>query len=126
MERKKDFDKNQCCICGKTDDFVKNKEGRKVWQGMGLTSAKYGKLYFCKTCKGDKPSFMSLVSKYRRHSESTEEEILGCGKFDKENPELTRCCGDILFSNKVYLCSKCKKKKYSPEQEAIIAWLGFR
>jgi len=47
-------------------------------------------------------------------------EILGCGNFDKSNPELTRSCGDILFSNKVWLCDNCKKKQYSKEQKRII------
>jgi hypothetical protein len=48
------------------------------------------------------------------------EEILGCDEYDKAHPELTRSCGDILFSNKVWLCEKCRSKKYSKEQKAII------
>ncbi len=40
----------------------------------------------------------------------TKENMKGCGNFDKENPELTRCCGDILFSNEIWLCSKCEKE----------------
>lgn len=37
-------------------------------------------------------------------------EAIGCDKFDDEHPELTRCCGDILFSNKIYLCKDCFEK----------------
>ena len=32
----------------------------------------------------------------------------GCGEYDSKNPELTRCCGDILFNNEIWLCPKCK------------------
>ena len=45
---------------------------------------------------------------------------LGCEQFDKENPELMRCCGDILFSNKIWLCKECKKKTYTKEELKII------
>ncbi len=48
------------------------------------------------------------------------EEIIGCGMFDAENPELARCCGDILFSNKIWLCKECRKKKYSKNWEKLI------
>ena len=36
-----------------------------------------------------------------------QEQPIGCDKFDSENPELMRCCGDILFSNKIWLCRTC-------------------
>ncbi len=50
-----------------------------------------------------------------------QEEAIGCGKFDKENPELTRSCGDILFSNKIWLCKDCfEKYKNNPEWKRII------
>ncbi len=45
---------------------------------------------------------------------------IGCEMFDTENPELTRSCGDILFSNKIWLCKECRKKKYSKNWEKII------
>ena len=45
---------------------------------------------------------------------------LGCGEFDSKNPELTRSCGDILFSNKIWLCDKCRKKNYTQEQKKVI------
>lgn len=45
---------------------------------------------------------------------------LGCGLFDKANPQLMRSCGDILFSNKIWLCENCRKKEYSKEQKAVI------
>ena len=48
------------------------------------------------------------------------EEIIGCGMFDTENTELARCCGDILFSNKIWLCKECRKKKYSKNWEKLI------
>jgi hypothetical protein len=40
----------------------------------------------------------------------TEDEAIGCGEYDKDNPELTRSCGDILFSNKIWLCKECYEK----------------
>ena len=49
-----------------------------------------------------------------------ETDILGCGNYDKDNPNLMRSCGDILFSNKVFLCDNCRKKKYTKEQKQII------
>jgi hypothetical protein len=42
-------------------------------------------------------------------SEKTYEGI-GCDKFDAEHPELIRSCGDILFSNKIWLCKICFEK----------------
>jgi len=47
-------------------------------------------------------------------------ELIGCGEFDKDNPELMRSCGDILFSNKIWICKGCRTKKYSEEQKRII------
>lgn len=47
-------------------------------------------------------------------------ETLGCDKFDAENPELMRSCGDILFSNKIWLCKECHKKNYTKEELKII------
>ena len=47
-------------------------------------------------------------------------EFIGCGKHDKKHPELTRSCGDILFSNKIWICDNCRKKIYTKEQMAII------
>ena len=46
--------------------------------------------------------------------------VLGCGNFDIDNPNLMRSCGDILFSNKIWLCEKCRNKKYSKKQKGII------
>ena len=46
--------------------------------------------------------------------------IIGCGMFDKENPELMRCCGDILFSNKIWICDECRKKTYTKSEKRII------
>lgn len=46
--------------------------------------------------------------------------MLGCGQFDKEHSELMRSCGDILFSNKIYLCKECHKKSYTKEELNII------
>lgn len=37
-------------------------------------------------------------------------EAIGCMKFDKEHPEWTRCCGDITFGNKIWLCEDCFEK----------------
>ena len=37
--------------------------------------------------------------------------MVGCGKYDKKHPELTRCCGDILFSNKIWVCEECEEKE---------------
>ncbi len=48
-------------------------------------------------------------------------ETIGCGKYDKERPELTRSCGDMLFSNKIWICDNCRKKSYTKEQMAIIS-----
>ena len=42
--------------------------------------------------------------------ETIKTEPIGCKKFDKENPELTRSCGDILFGNKIWLCNECYNK----------------
>lgn len=47
-------------------------------------------------------------------------QIIGCGKYDRKHPELTRCCGDILFSNKIWICDNCRKKTYTKEQLEII------
>jgi hypothetical protein len=49
-----------------------------------------------------------------------DEDVMGCGEFDKINPQLIRNCGDILFSNKIWLCDSCRKKSYTKEQKAII------
>ena len=49
-----------------------------------------------------------------------EEQTIGCGKFDKDNPQLTRSCGDILFSNKIWICANCRKKHYTTAQKRII------
>ena len=45
---------------------------------------------------------------------------IGCGEFDKENPQLMRSCGDVLFCNKVWLCENCRKKNYTNAQKKII------
>ena len=45
------------------------------------------------------------------HTIHNKDSVKGCGKYDKENPELTRSCGDILFSNEIWLCKSCKKKE---------------
>ena len=51
-----------------------------------------------------------------------EEASMGCDKFDKEHPELTRCCGDILFSNKIWLCNDCfPKYKDNPKWKGVIS-----
>ena len=52
---------------------------------------------------------------------NNEQKMLGCGKFDKRNPHLMRSCGDILFSNKVWLCEKCHQKSYTKSELEIIA-----
>ena len=50
-----------------------------------------------------------------------EKEAIGCEKFDKEHQELMRSCGDILFSNKIYLCKDCfEKYKNNPKYKGII------
>ena len=35
----------------------------------------------------------------------------GCGQYDSKNPKLTRCCGDILFNNTIWLCPRCEELK---------------
>lgn len=46
--------------------------------------------------------------------------MIGCDKYDNEHPEFTRSCGDILFSNKIWLCDECRKKKYTKELKEVI------
>lgn len=48
------------------------------------------------------------------------EEALGCGLFDKDNQDLMRSCGDVLFNNKIWLCKDCRYKDYTLEQLKII------
>lgn len=50
--------------------------------------------------------------------------ILGCGNFDSEHSELMRSCGDILFSNKIWICKECSKKDYNVKERKIIDFNG--
>jgi len=51
-----------------------------------------------------------------------ENEPIGCDKFDKEHPELTRSCGDVLFSNKIWLCNDCYSKfKDNPKWKGVVS-----
>ena len=45
-----------------------------------------------------------------------EEDVLevideGCDQYDSKHPELTRCCGDILFNNTIWICPRCEELK---------------
>jgi len=51
-----------------------------------------------------------MVSKQQEQEPKDDGEPIGCNKFDSENPDLTRSCGDILFSNKIWLCAECYEK----------------
>jgi hypothetical protein len=46
-------------------------------------------------------------SQARLNGLESNDKPIGCMKFDKENPEFSRCCGDILFGNKIWLCHEC-------------------